>query len=96
MNAAWCHEAAVPSEQPVSQSNHWRTLGARSRGRGLGPRRQHGASSCTSTPRTRSGATREASVLSALKAMGLPVPGVIEEVVLDGRPGLVLERVGWP
>ena len=44
----------------------------------------------------RSGATREASVLSALKAMGLPVPGVIEEVVLDGRPGLVLERVAGP
>jgi aminoglycoside phosphotransferase (APT) family kinase protein len=44
----------------------------------------------------RSRATREASVLSAIRAMGLPVPKVIEEIVLDGRPGLVLERVAGP
>jgi aminoglycoside phosphotransferase (APT) family kinase protein len=44
----------------------------------------------------RRGATQEASVLSALRAMGLPVPAVIEEIVLDGRPGLVIERVPGP
>ena len=43
-----------------------------------------------------SGATREACVLSVLRRTGLSVPEVIAETVLDGRPGLVLERVAGP
>jgi len=42
------------------------------------------------------GAAREAAVLAAVRATGLSVPEVLEETVLDGRPGLVLERVAGP
>jgi aminoglycoside phosphotransferase (APT) family kinase protein len=42
------------------------------------------------------GAGREASVLAALRRNGLSVPRVLEEINLDGRPGLVLERLAGP
>ena len=42
------------------------------------------------------GAHREATVLSALGTTGLPLPALIAETVLDGRPGLVLERLAGP
>lgn len=47
-------------------------------------------------PSSQRAAAQEASVLSTLQSMGLSVPSVIEETVVDGRPGLVLERVAGP
>jgi Phosphotransferase enzyme family len=37
-----------------------------------------------------------AAAMSAAKACGVPVPAVVERVTVDGRPGLVLERIDGP
>jgi aminoglycoside phosphotransferase (APT) family kinase protein len=42
------------------------------------------------------GLEREASVLRAAGEVGAPVPGVFEETVVDGRPGVVMERLDGP
>ena len=36
---------------------------------------------------------REASVMATVRSTGLPVPDVYEIVDVDGRPGLVMDRV---
>lgn len=39
---------------------------------------------------------REAAALAAAHAAGAPVPAVYERVTVDGRPGVVLERIDGP
>jgi aminoglycoside phosphotransferase (APT) family kinase protein len=39
---------------------------------------------------------REAAAITAATAAGAPVPAAYERVVVDGRPGLVMERVEGP
>jgi thiamine kinase len=47
-------------------------------------------------PRAERMIDREAAALAAAHAAGAPVPAVYERVTVDGRPGLVLERVDGP
>jgi aminoglycoside phosphotransferase (APT) family kinase protein len=41
-------------------------------------------------------AAREADVLSALPALGVRAPRLVAQVTVDGRPGIVMERVDAP
>jgi aminoglycoside phosphotransferase (APT) family kinase protein len=41
-------------------------------------------------------AAQEATIARAVHAAGLPVPAVIDLVTVEGRPGIIFERVGGP